>query len=424
MRLLFISLDLPLPANNGHRMRIWALLRALAAEGHETDLLTFGDPGAMELNNRQLREVCRGVDVVRLERVNWSENGNYFYRLRAAFSATPFGVRRFKSKEMRARLVGKLQTRDFDAVLSETPYPLINFPSLVPIPLIFDDQNVEHVLIKRYLTREQNAAKRAYARLEWRKLRKWERAVCSRASLVMVCSEHDRSQIKELCPDRSVAVVPNIIDVDAYSLSPRGDAFTVLYLGGLDWHPNRDAVEFFASAILPGLARLIPGVKFVAAFSPDHAPPVEFRQRLAKIPQLHFAQMQDARAEIAKASVFVVPIQIGSGTRFKILEAAAMGKPIVSTTVGAEGLGFVNQDEILLADKPEVFARSVASLLTNESRRIALGQAARRRVEQQYSFPVLREAVREALSELARKPPGFLGTARRHFQMTQEVAQK
>jgi glycosyltransferase involved in cell wall biosynthesis len=216
-----------------------------------------------------------------------------------------------------------------------------------------------------------------------------------------------------------VAVVPNIIDVDAYRLSPSSDGLNVLYLGGLDWYPNRDAVEFFVSAILPELTRLVPSAKFVVAFSPDHAPPGEFLQRFTKIPQVHFVQTEDPRAEIAKSCVFAVPIRIGSGTRFKILEAAAMGKPIVSTTVGAEGLDFVNADEILLTDEPRIFARAVATLLTDECSRIALGQAARHRAEQQYSFSVLRTAVREALSELARKSPEFPSKARQHVQLTQ-----
>ncbi len=407
MRLLFVSLDFPLPANNGHRMRIWALLRALAAEACEIDLLSFGDPGEIEVNSRQLREVCRDVDVVPLERATWSKNGSYFARLRATFSTLPYGVRRFHSQEMQARLAAKLRARDFDVLFSETPYPLINFPSLPPVPVVLDDQNVEHLLIYRYLTRERNAAKRAYAWLEWRKLRNWERAVCSRASLVMVCSEHDRSVISELCPDRPVAVVPNIIDVEGYTPNPSSNGSTVFYLGGLDWYPNRDAVEFFVSEILPELTRLVPSTEFVVAFSPGHAPPDEFRRRFEKMPQVHFAETQDPRAEIAKPAVFAVPIRIGSGTRFKILEAAAMGKAIVSTSIGAEGLEFVDGEEILVADKPKIFAQTVARLLADESSRIALGQAARYRVEKKYSFPVMRTAVREAFSELVRNSPEF-----------------
>ena len=108
-------------------------------------------------------------------------------------------------------------------------------------------------------------------------------------------------------------------------------------------------------------------------------------------------------AEIAKAAVCVVPLRIGSGTRLKILEAAAMAKPIVSTRIGAEGLDFVDGEEIILADRPEAFARAVADLLADPLRRQMLGNAARRRVERQYSLAALRISVREALTQVAGK---------------------
>jgi glycosyltransferase involved in cell wall biosynthesis len=105
--------------------------------------------------------------------------------------------------------------------------------------------------------------------------------------------------------------------------------------------------------------------------------------------------------EFARAGVFVVPLRIAGGTRLKILEAAAMAKPIVSTTVGAEGLDFVHCKEILLADEPNMFAGAVADLLNDAARRQELGQAARRRVEESYSLPVLRTALRAAFAGLS-----------------------
>jgi glycosyltransferase involved in cell wall biosynthesis len=112
----------------------------------------------------------------------------------------------------------------------------------------------------------------------------------------------------------------------------------------------------------------------------------------------------DMREQIASAAVCVVPLRIGSGTRLKILEAAAMAKPIVSTHLGAEGLDFVAGQEIILVDKPDAFARAVAGLLADAGARRALGQAARRRVERSYNFPVLRSAVRDALGALGPNP--------------------
>ncbi len=208
--------------------------------------------------------------------------------------------------------------------------------------------------------------------------------------------------MKKLCPGPSVAVVPNAIDVNQYALSDRSDDTTLLYTGGMDWFPNRDAVEFFVTTILPELRRMVPQIKFVVA---GRRGPEKFHQKLSKIPNVEFhGPVTDMRAEIAGAAVCVVPLRMGSGTRFKILEAAAMGKPVVSTRLGAEGLEFVPGEEIVLADEPQGFAAAVADLLADQSRRIALGRAARRRVEGHYDLSAFGTAARTAFGESLPEP--------------------
>src|SRR5271157_1043845 len=389
MKLLFVALKSPLPADNGLRMRIWAMLRALAADGHETHLVTFAQPEEMAAHSGQMLEVCRTVEAFPLAMSAWSAGGNYMGRLRGLFSPVPYGVERFRSPVMAERIATRLR-ENFDAVIIETPYAAVNLPDKMPIPLIMDDQNIEHMILKRYLLQEGNPFRWAYAWLEWRKLRNWEQAAGARSVLVMVCSENDRAIMRLMCPKTQVMVVPNIIDVDKYRAAPPCDNATVVYLGGMDWFPNRNAVEFFIEKILPELRKTVPHVKFGVVFSGNHVPPEAFRERISRIPGVEFVEAKDVLAEVANAAVFVVPILIGSGTRFKILEAGAMEKSIVSTRVGAEGLEFQNGEEILLEDDPVAFAGAVAALLANPSLRARLGRGARRRVERQYSFEVLR----------------------------------
>jgi polysaccharide biosynthesis protein PslH len=402
MRILFLSLTFPLPANNGYRMRIWALLRALAAEGHDTTLLTFASHGEAA-DTKPLLAACRNVEVVSFTPVSLSGQSNYLGRLRAVASPLPYGVTRFVSVTMQKRLVKLLETETFDAVVAETPHALINLPPDLSVPLILDDQNLEHMILRRYFSSERNLAKKYYAWWEWWKLRNWERKACSRARLTFVCSEHDRSGMSALCPQANVMVVPNIIDFDAYAPAIDSNLSRVVYVGGLDWLPNRDTVEFFVNSILPELLKLAPEIIFVSAYSPDHAPPEEFLHRFASIPHVQLLETPDVRKVMAEAGVFVVPIRIGSGTRFKILEAAAMTKPIVSTHIGAEGLAFEDEKEIRLVDAPAAFARAVANLLADSRARNAMGQAARQKVAERYSFPVLRKTLCRALKELSQE---------------------
>lgn len=206
--------------------------------------------------------------------------------------------------------------------------------------------------------------------------------------------------MSELSPQSKIMVVPNIIDFEQYAPGADSNPPTAVYVGGLDWLPNRDAVEFFVNSIFPELRKLAPELVFVAAYSPDHRPPEEFRRRFSSVPNVRFVESTNVRKVMSEASVVVVPIRIGSGTRFKILEAGAMTKAIVSTYVGAEGLSFEDGKDIRIVDDPGGFAQAVADLLANSRNRTAMGNAARDKVEQLYSFPVLRKTLSSALNEL------------------------
>jgi glycosyltransferase involved in cell wall biosynthesis len=163
----------------------------------------------------------------------------------------------------------------------------------------------------------------------------------------------------------------------------------------MDWYPNRDAVNHFVSRILPDLLILVPSVKFLVA---GRIPSDSFAGRFVDKANIEFTGfVSDMRSVLGNATVCVVPLRIGSGTRLKILEAAAMAKSIVSTHLGAEGLDFVNGKEIVLEDDPSRFAKAVALLLSSPRYRDALGYAARKRVEAEYSFVPLRKALRLAL---------------------------
>ena len=402
MRLLFLSMFCPLPANNGVKMRTWAVMRALAAEGHELTLATFANPAQANGHSAELFEVCRHVECVPRALNSLSSSADYWGRLRGVFSSLPYGVQQARSEEMERCILSLVRNRRFDAVVSEQADPLINLPRSVSVPVILDNQNVDHIILQRYISFERNPAKKSYACLECWKTMRWQRDSCRRSALALACSDFDRTAIQSFAPQVPVIVAPNIVDTDHYQPSVAEQPYTVLYQGGMDWYPNRDAVEFFTSAIWPKIRALVPEARFVVG---GRSPSDEFRRRFAAVPRLEFTgTVPDMRAEIAKASVCVVPLRIGSGTRLKILEAAAMAKPIVSTRVGAEGLDFVDGEEIVLADEPVAFAHAVAALLTDPARRQRLGESARRRVELQYGLPALRAALRTALEKLRGQP--------------------
>lgn len=193
--------------------------------------------------------------------------------------------------------------------------------------------------------------------------------------------------------------VPNIVDLNGIdSADASEEPSTILFQGGMDWLANRDAVEFFASSIFPRVRALVPKARLVIV---GRNPSSDFVASFAHVSVMRFTgTVPDMRALIGRAAVSVARLRIGSGTRLKIIEAAALGKPVVSTRIGAEGLDFVDGEEILVVDDPVGFAEAVAGLLADRPRRRRIGSAARRRGEQHYSLPALRRALATALARL------------------------
>jgi len=412
MRILFLSLAVPFPCTNGQRIRNGSIVKALAEEGHEVSLIAFAEPEDLGLKGLCL-ETCRTVTFVPVPAGGHSSQ-SYGRRLRALGSLRPYGAVRFDSPVFADAIRERLALDRFDVILCDDVYAFSNIPSPGP-PVVLNKHDITHIILGRFLRYERNPIKRLYGWLEYWKIRRWESLVCSRVPAVLACSENDRQLLKALAPGTHMAVAPNVIDTDAYTPRRGEDSRTVLYVGAMDWYPNRDAVDLFVSKMMPLLRRQGLGVRFVVA---GRAPSEAFRKKFHNCPDVEFTgTVPDMAAEIAKAAVCVVPLRIGSGTRLKILEAAAMGKAIVSTRVGAVGLEFENMKEILLADDPQSFAHAVATLLASGSLRRAMGRAARRRVEACYSMPVLRASLRAGLAPFVTKVPV---AARRPFHRIPE----
>ena len=397
MRLLFLGLAFPLPANNGHRLRTWHLLRGLAAEGHKVTLMAFGSSAEASGANRALLDtVCHDFEVVPLDWAQLSSTSDLLGRLRHLVAPRPYAVSRFVSAEMRSRIIARLEREPFDAALCDV-FSIVNLPH-APVPVILNHENVEHIILQRYLRKERNPARRAYAWIEYQKMRAWEAGVCARASVGLACSEVDRSIVRDLCPGLPTVVVPNVVDPGPVATGTEEDPPTILFQGGMDWFPNRDAVRFFVAAILPEIRRHIPQVRFLVA---GRNPDPDFIRFFQHVPGMAFTgTVPDMRSVIDRASVCVAPLRIGSGTRLKILEAAAASKPTIATRIGAEGLAFEDGHDILLADEPVDFAAATVSVLRDRGRRQAIGRAARERVERSYTQAALQTALHQGLGVL------------------------
>ena len=396
-RVLFLGHVVPFPPNSGQRIRNSTILEALVLEGHEVTLVTLSEP--YETVGDELKALCRAVELIPHKEVTGIKQ--YIKRLLLVPSIYPFGVNRFKCKAALEAVRKYTTCGDIDAIICDDIYNVMNLPNGLSVPVLLNKHDITHEKHRRFLGQERNIFKLVYGWIEYVKVRRWEMIHCSKYSCVLACSERDKELLEPMCSGVPVRVVPNIIDVEKYALTLASDDKILLFVGAMDWYPNCDAVEFFVYSILPILRKTIPEVRFIVA---GRDPSESFQRQFSEFPDVEFTgTVQDMREEIARAAVCVVPLRIGSGTRLKIIEAAAMGKPTVSTYIGAEGLDFVDGEEIIREDDPERSAKVIEGLMSNHKLRVKMGQAARKRVENQYSIPILRKTLSGAISSVLGK---------------------
>jgi glycosyltransferase involved in cell wall biosynthesis len=252
------------------------------------------------------------------------------------------------------------------------------------VPVVLAHHNVE----SRLLTRRADAysgARRWYVRHQAKLVEEAERYWCGRVSLNILVSSIDRAQLLEIAPQAPTLVVPNGVDTKAFSPCSRSPDGGILFIGGHSWFPNADGMSFFAREILPLVRRTLPGVsvRWIGRA------PVDVVRDFAAIGIQMLGYVDDIRPEMQKARCTIVPLRVGGGTRLKILDAWALGKAVVSTTLGCEGLDVIHGDNILIADEPADFARAVVRVFEDDALRRTLESGGRETATTTYDWDVL-----------------------------------
>src|SRR6185437_12464431 len=269
-------------------------------------------------------------------------------------------------------------------------------PHAAKLPrVVVDSHEIAYDLARQFAAAGTSLGRRVYAGANWRKLRHEELGTYRDADGVYLCSTEDEQRLLKHLPNACTVVIPNAADVDYYQprvTDPRPDGRTVIYFGLLSTVPNIDAVIHFVNDIWPRIIEAHPDArcKIVGGKPP--------RQLLALAgPQIELTGfVPDLRPHLASAAAVVVPLRLGGGTRLKIVEAMAMGKAIVSTTLGAEGIEAAKGRDILIEDEPEGFADAAVRLLAEPELAARIGRSARRLAVERYSW-----------SEAARTLEGF-----------------
>jgi len=393
-RILFLTPQLPYPPQQGTAIRNYNLI-AQVAQRHEVHLLSFDTEGHTPVELGPLRDWCRSVQTVTVPKRSkgsrlWTVLSSPYPDLHHRLSSSSF-------HDSLTDVLGQVRPQVVEIEgLEMAQYGLgAQHIASSPEPLwVFDAHNAEYVLQQRVFETDVRRPRRwlgaLYSWLQWHKLRSYEAGVCRRADRVLACSKVDAMALARLVPGLQVVVVPNGVDVSHYqpgdiAPAPLGDQ-ALVFTGKMDFRPNVDAVLWFGSRVWPLVQQAEPTARFYIVGRDPH-PRLEPLGDMPGVTLTGF--VDDIRPYIAAASVYVVPLLTGGGTRLKVLEAMAMGKALVSTTLGCEGIDARPGQDIILADAPDDFAAQVLALLHDAPRREALGRAARAFVQCCFDWPIV-----------------------------------
>jgi len=404
MNILWLSHNVPYPPKTGVLQRNYNLLKEASRIG-DVYLLAFFQkailPIAYDLDEarRELHRFCRYVEIVP-EPVNSSHAARYALALRSVFTEDPYGVNWLKCHDMR-RAIRRLAAR--------VPFDVVHFDTLAlaeyrddvgDVRSILNHHNIESHLMARRSHIEPNILKRSYYAMEARKLEDYEARHCGDFDVNFTVSDSDKAVLGEIVPGLRTAVIPNGVDIDYFTPSPSEPAErSLVFVGGMNWYPNRDAVLHLRREIWPLLTQEVPDISLtiVGAHPPEEI--MAMAREDSRVTVTGF--VDDVRPYLQRAMIYICPMRDGGGTRLKILDALATAKPIVSTTLGCEGIRVEPGRHALLADTPSDFVRQIKRLLDSPFLRQKLAAEGRRLAEAHYSWRVIGARLRDAYSSLS-----------------------
>jgi sugar transferase (PEP-CTERM/EpsH1 system associated) len=405
MRVLWLKSDLLLPLDKGGKLRTWHLMRHLA-QRHEITYLAFAEPGTSAADVEGMKEVAARVETI--TRTEPAKGTLRFYADAAMhlLDPLPYAVGKYRSRAFTQRLNRLLSTEPFDLIVCDFLVPAVNLPKHLPCPAVIFTHNVESEIWRRHAETRRGLVGRLLYDAQYRRMLRFEARTLSRFDGVLAVSNADRETLARVYPGaigQPVHVVPTGVDTEYFSPpplpTPQAAVRNLIFTGSMDWLPNEDAMVYFCHEVMPIIRAEEPAVTLTIV---GRAPTPAVKKLGDECPGVVVTgRVDDVRPYMTDAAVYVVPLRIGGGTRLKIFEAMAMGKAVVSTTVGAEGLPVTNGEHVLLADDPHTFARAVVRLMRDVDRRRQIESAARALVVDRYDWSAVGGELESALERFA-----------------------
>ena len=396
MKILFLSTENPYPPDGGHHLRTFNVLKILASR-HQIYFVGFAQDKREFKYIPEIKKFCETVDIYKVSKTGYNKSF-FLLACRNLFSKYPLIARRYFIQEARERIEQIFDQYSIDLVHMDMLALGLYKGILKEAPVILTNHNVESLRIYRWMQLEKNLFIKSFLFYQYLKLRAFEQRICPEFNRCIVVSEYDKNYLKNLCGMDNFVMIPNGVDI-RYFRPEYGEVKKdhLVWVGGMTGPYNSDAVDFFIQKIWSLIKYKVP--EATIDFAGGGPTPTLRNKALQDKSVQVLGFVPDIRPIVQRASVFVAPIRIGSGTKIKVLNAMAQAKPVVATTTAAEGIDVTPEENILIADDPEEFAEKIVYLLNHEQMAREIGTRARELMEKKYSWDVISENIHKTYEE-------------------------
>lgn len=398
MKILWISHLLPYPPKGGVMQRAYHLIRQLARY-HEVYVLGFYQNALLDIHypdrhegieegTLALKQFCKDVlflpipcEVIR--------SGKSILAASSFFSINGYTVEWLRSSTMKKKLNQWASLYQFDLIHFDT-ISLLQYRSIFrDMPFSVDHHNIESHMMLRRAKLENNLLKKIYFYQEGIKLKAYERKHCKPPAINLTCSDLDSERLRNEIPDATIYTIPNGVDIEYFSPSNSNKkfntgAFTIIFVGRLNAYTNSKAARDLLFNIWPLVAGRFPNAKCIIAGS---NPPPDVVQASKHLPNVHITgYVDDVRPLIDQADIYLCPITDGGGTKLKVLDALAMGKPLIADPIACEGIDVTEGRNVLYAASPDEYLQQIERILCDSDLAVTLATEGRRLVVEKYSY--------------------------------------
>jgi glycosyltransferase involved in cell wall biosynthesis len=398
VRILWVKAGGLVPLDSGGKIRSYNILRELA-RNHSVTFFSFYAAHANDQHST-LNQIFENTVCVPLSLPAPKSTGELFDYMRYLFSLESYSLMKYCRPAVVRELQHLLERSNFDVIVCDFIFAAPVIPWESRCPKVLFTHNVEAMIWERHYKVARNPLWKALSWREWKLMERAERFYLKKSDHVLAVSEEDRNQFARFLDPSKLTVIPTGVDIEFFKPHPGEEPNnSLVFTGSMDWLPNEDGIFHFVERVLSLIREEIPDVSLAIV---GRKPSKRLQELASREKNLQLTGwVKDVRPYLARGAVCIVPLRIGGGTRLKIFEAMAMGKAVVSTSIGAEGLPVRHGESILLADTPDEFARCTVELLRDPGRRNQIGSAAHKLVRDNFAWASVAKQFADVLEQVS-----------------------